>query len=426
MNVPRAQELLNAASNASGYNGSRDETVEMLQARLLEPHPAAQRDQLAARAGQLEPVAARARELRRALDQVRGPKVPTIVFGLPAEHDKLRAELLQQMQQVSELSREATVLKALVPDGTGDYVMISPDGRRVITKLSVWAPRYAAASLADFVGALAYTDNQLKAVLTRAGILVQSVIAEESAAARAWFPSSEDGDDEAPNLTVDQGTRTQARGIALTLAKPERSPGDLYADFISTSEQVGQLGVPTGEVDVVAAILMTNPAGCAAALARYRAIQGIVATALGRYLQTALPAAILSDLPPAADAWLGTRLAQIIAGIPNLGTAEYAILTRSPYQVDVVLQRYAAASDTIRKLGYAPDPGGVTAAVLMAVSPHPTDRFLPRMSVPRRPPPGSDRLPGGRRDPSGQPAGPRGGVGFLPGGGRGGHPVRLL
>jgi len=378
MNVPRAQELLTAVSNGSGYTGSRNETLEMVQARLLEPHPAAQHDQLAARASQLSAVAARVRELRRALDQAKGPKVPTTVFGLPPEHHRLRAELLAQMQQMAELSREATVLKGLVPDGTGDYVLISPEGRRVMTKLSVWAPRYSTAALSDFVGALAFTDNQLKAVLTRASILVQSVIAEESAVARAWFPSG--GGGESPDLVVDQGTRTQARGIALTLAKPDRSPSDLYADFVSTSEQVAQLGVPTPEVDVVTAILMNNPGGSAATLARFRAVQSIVATAMGRYLQTSLPSAILSDLPPTSDGWLGTRLSQIIAGIPDLGTAEYAILARSPYQVNVVLQRYASASDTLRKIGYAPDPGGVTAAVLLAVSPHPVDRFLPRMA----------------------------------------------
>lgn len=379
MNVPRAQELLTAASNGSGYTASRDETLELVQARLLEPHPAVQHDQLAARAGQLDPVVARVRELRRALDQVRGPKVPALVLGLPPPDDKLRAELLAQMQQMAELSREATLLKAMVPDGGGDFVLVSPEGRRVLSKLSVWAPRYSAASLSEFVGALLFTDNQLKTVLTRATILVQSVIAEESAVAQAWFPSA-DGDEQAPNLMIDQGTRTQARGIALTLAKPDRSPSDLYADFVSTSEQVGQLGVPRGEVDVVSAVLMNSPAGSAASLGRFRTVQSIVARAMAPSPATALPSAILSDLPDTADSWLGTRLSQIIAGVPNIGTSEYAILARSPYQVNVVLQRYGAASDTIRRLGYPLDASGVTAAVLLAVSPHPVDRFLPRMS----------------------------------------------
>jgi hypothetical protein len=380
MNVPRAQELLNAASTGAGYGGSRDETLELVQARLLEPHPSAQRDQLASRAGQLEQAAARVRELRRSLDQTRGPKVPAVVFGLPPTHDARRTELLSQMQQMAELSREATLLKALVPDGAGDYVLVSSEGRRVVTKLSVWASRYAAGSLSDFVGALTYTDNQLKAVLTRGAILVQSVIAEETAQTRAWFPPSDDAEMSDPDLVVDQGTRTQARGVALTLAKANLSPGEVYADFIATSEQVGQLGVPAKEVDVVASILMSNPLGSAAALQRFRAIQAIVSTSYGRVLETSLPAAILADLPPASDTWLGARFAQIMTGIPNIGPAEYAILTRSPYQVAVILQRYQAASDTIRKLGYAPDPAGVTAAVLLAVSPHPTDRFLPRIA----------------------------------------------
>lgn len=378
MQVPRANELLQGLSNRSGYAGTPAETGDLAADGLVEAYRPEQQADLAAARGQLSQVAARVRELRRAADATHGPRVPSSGDTLPPVGP--HAELLQQLETLESLSRQVATLDALVPDATGGYLRLTTAGRRAVTKLSVWQSRFAAVDLTAFLDALDQTDEALKSAIQRAKQIFGALENREEAV--AW---QQPGGLANTGPEVDASSRTQTRGVALALVKTPRDASGLLEEYIGTSQQLGQDGLETADRELVAGMLVAGPFGGGGGLTRFRALRDSIAGALGTSAvprQSALAAAVLSDLPATVDGWIGTRFAQVSQGIAiaDSGPLELGILTRAPYAVPVVLTRFATAMEMLGKAGYNADLGASTAAALLAASPHPVDRFGPRFA----------------------------------------------
>jgi hypothetical protein len=354
----RASEILRTLEQRQSPTATPEEVGELQQSGAVTPVDPADYQALQGSATRLEDATRRVRELRRQLDQQRGPKV-SLPRGTESPGNGLRAELQQATAELEELGRSRAALDASVHNpATGGYLRPTLAGRRMASELAAWGGRMGQLPFGEFLEQIAEVRQRLTSVVGAARSIYDAFQAQAEAGTGAAMAYS----------------GPPVRAAAVVLAKTPDAGAATTSVF--RQEYLGEAAAVADPADRYLVTTLTTASGHALTgelLGVHAALTNRgLAEAFASDTATWLVASALVDLPASTLPVVVERIVWLTQALRGLGGFGAAAMARSPYPVEELPARYSAALEVLSAHGFAGGEPIPSAAALLAASPHAT------------------------------------------------------